>query len=216
MDRRLVVGDGAPLILECVSAALASDPSLQIVAREPSAPGLFEAAKAHQPELILVDPTLWDLPVLRLVAEVFDAAPESRLALLGTKWEIDDILGAVAAGVSIIARTRDRDDLLAAIRAVLRGEHVLDVQRAGDAISSTPGVRLTDRERAVLRGAANGQHASDTGRELHLAEATVKAHLASASRKLGAKTKTHAAVLATRLGIPDVLPLLGDLRRHAD
>ena len=49
----------------------------------------------------------------------------------------------------------------------------------------------------MARGISNKQ----VGRELNLAEVTVKLHLRAIFRKTGAKTRSEVAVLATKAGI---------------
>lgn len=63
------------------------------------------------------------------------------------------------------------------------------------------GQRLTVREVQILRGVANGQSNAAIGRELFLAENTVKSHLQRASRKLGATGRAHAVARALRHGV---------------
>ena len=63
------------------------------------------------------------------------------------------------------------------------------------------GERLSPRERDVLRLVARGQATKQVARELGLCERTVKFHVGSAMNKLGAENRTHAAVLATQLGV---------------
>jgi two-component system nitrate/nitrite response regulator NarL len=59
---------------------------------------------------------------------------------------------------------------------------------------------LTDRERDVLRGLIRGLANKEIGRELSLAEVTIKLHLSSVFRKMGARGRAEAAVIATKAG----------------
>jgi DNA-binding NarL/FixJ family response regulator len=60
---------------------------------------------------------------------------------------------------------------------------------------------LTARERQVLRGVAEGKSNKEIARDLEIQEVTVKLHLKSVSRKLGAKNRTQAAMMARDLGL---------------
>lgn len=62
---------------------------------------------------------------------------------------------------------------------------------------------LTDRERAVLAQLAQGRSNAEIGRELALAEATVKKHLTHAMRKTGQPDRLRAALYAHRHGLAD-------------
>lgn len=56
-------------------------------------------------------------------------------------------------------------------------------------------MNLTDRERDVLRGAANGERAWETARRLDIAHQTVKSHRKAILRKLGARSMAQAIAL---------------------
>jgi two-component system nitrate/nitrite response regulator NarL len=60
---------------------------------------------------------------------------------------------------------------------------------------------LSVRELDVLRQVARGLSNKQIGRELDLAEVTVKLHLRSIFRKIGARTRSEAAVIATKANI---------------
>jgi DNA-binding NarL/FixJ family response regulator len=60
---------------------------------------------------------------------------------------------------------------------------------------------LTPRETDVLRAATRGLSNKEIARELELAEVTVKFHLSAIFRKMNARSRTEAAMLATRAGI---------------
>jgi DNA-binding NarL/FixJ family response regulator len=60
---------------------------------------------------------------------------------------------------------------------------------------------LSARELDVLRRVARGLSNKEIGRELDLAEVTVKLHLRSIFRKIGARTRSEAAVIATKANV---------------
>ncbi|MGF1462954.1 MAG: helix-turn-helix transcriptional regulator [Maricaulaceae bacterium] len=62
-------------------------------------------------------------------------------------------------------------------------------------------VRLSDRERDVLRATALGKRSKEIAFDLKLSEGTVHFHLKNARKRLGANTLPHAIALATRSGL---------------
>lgn len=60
--------------------------------------------------------------------------------------------------------------------------------------------RLTDRERDVAVGVAEGLANPEIGARLHLGVATVKSHVSSILTKLGLANRTQLAVLARDAG----------------
>ena len=72
------------------------------------------------------------------------------------------------------------------------------VAAAGQAVRNG---KLTDKEQAVLEYLTAGQQNKEIARELQLAEPTIKMHVTSICRKLGAKNRTQAVIIARDLGI---------------
>jgi len=60
---------------------------------------------------------------------------------------------------------------------------------------------LDSRELEILRLFANGKSAKEISEALKLHTSVVQSHLRVATRKLGAANRTHAAVIATELGL---------------
>ncbi|MEM6482001.1 MAG: response regulator transcription factor [Pseudomonadota bacterium] len=64
-----------------------------------------------------------------------------------------------------------------------------------------PNVRLTAREIEVLQCVSEGKQNKEIAEDLEIQEVTVKLHVKALSRKLGAKNRTHAAMLARDMGL---------------
>jgi DNA-binding NarL/FixJ family response regulator len=99
---------------------------------------------------------------------------------------------AVRAGADSLVLEQELEDALApAVRAVAAGLNVLpaDLRNAADDLA------FSHRERQVLRLAIQGSTNGEIAAELFLAESTVKSHLSSAYRKLGANGRKEAASL---------------------
>ncbi len=58
---------------------------------------------------------------------------------------------------------------------------------------------LTQRERDVLLGLCEGKSNKEIAQDLDVQEVTVKLHVKTLSRKLDARNRTHAAMLAREL-----------------
>ena len=61
--------------------------------------------------------------------------------------------------------------------------------------------QLSPREREILRGIARGASNKEIGRELGIAETTVKIHVQHVLRKLDVASRVQAAVIASEHGL---------------
>jgi DNA-binding NarL/FixJ family response regulator len=130
-------------------------------------------------------------------------------------------LQAGAAGY-VIKRTAAAD-LLAAVRAVARGESFLSPSMARALVNdyaergvrSTSGATdeqfsagdsystLTSREREILKLVGEGNSNQEIAARLHLSIKTVQSHRAAVMMKLGLRDVTHLVRYAVRRGIVD-------------
>lgn len=106
---------------------------------------------------------------------------------------------ALDAGVSGYAlKDAPIDQLVDTVRRVHAGQRVVDPLLA---VSAWDGADpMTDRERDVLRLAADGLPNALIAGQLHLAEGTVRNYLSTAITKLGARNRIEAARLARDRG----------------
>ncbi|MBI0385449.1 response regulator transcription factor, partial [Streptomyces albiflaviniger] len=86
-----------------------------------------------------------------------------------------------------------------AIRAVAKGERVIDPQLALAALDDGP-QPLTPRELEVLRFAAQGEDSGQIAAKLFLSVGTVRNYLTSAVTKLDARNRVDAIRIAREAG----------------
>ena len=103
-----------------------------------------------------------------------------------------------AAG--FLPKTLAPNALLVAVRRLLAGETYMPTEILEAANHLTAQARLTPRECDVLQGICEGKSNKEIARDLDVQEVTVKLHLKTLSRKLGARNRTHAAMLARDMG----------------
>ncbi|MFE2417079.1 LuxR C-terminal-related transcriptional regulator [Streptomyces hokutonensis] len=142
-----------------------------------------------------------------------DGAPDTRVLLLRraeTTAEANRMLLAGASGCFPLELAEDR--IIGAVTLAAAGGSVFlpappaarlqAASVAGHATEPPPQrCGLTDRERDVLAQLAQGLSNAEIGRELALAEATVKKHLTQAMRKTGQPDRLRAALYAHRHGL---------------
>jgi len=130
--------------------------------------------------------------------------PQIPIAVISGTAQRADVRAMLQAGArGFIPKTTTGEQLAHALQLLLSGgtsvpTDVFFDDGAQDAADWQS--LLTQREQDVLRGVARGLSNKEIGRELNLAEVTVKLHLRGVFRKMGARSRADAAVMATKAG----------------
>lgn len=200
---RIAVCDDQALVLRGLSSLLA-DLGVEIALECSDAERLLAALPQRPVDLIVSDirmPGLGGIGLIRALRERGDATP---VILLTTFDDPGLMMQAVDAGAQgFLLKDASPEDLKAAIQRVAAGETLLQpvslgpVRAAwtGDAVADS-GLRLTERERSILRLVAGGYSNKEIGRSLHLSEGTVKNYVSELLVKLDCRDRTHAVLKA--------------------
>ena len=138
-------------------------------------------------------------------------AMEAGCPVIALCGDDDGAVAALASGASAaLGKAAEPAALVAAVEAVAAGQMLLEAglgrrvmaaaRRRCSAASECSCRSLTARERDVVRLLARGLENTEIARELVVTASTVKNHVANAMEKLGARNRTHAAVLVTERG----------------
>jgi DNA-binding NarL/FixJ family response regulator len=210
--KRILVADDHPLYRDAVSAQVRR---LYPHAAVDETSSLDEAlVLAGKPDavfdLFLFDihmPGMSEAAVRSLVANF----PSTPVAVMSGTANAEIIRAHIRAGArGFVPKTATGEHLARAIQLLLAGGtsvpvEILDApegQGAQGLNGAAPWLsQLTPRELEVLKGTARGLSNKEIGREMNLAEVTVKLHLRSIFRKIGARSRADAAVIATKAGI---------------
>ncbi|MGN6151159.1 MAG: response regulator [Lysobacteraceae bacterium] len=200
---RIALCDDQALVLRGLSSLLA-DLGIEIALESPDAERLLAGLPQRPVDLIVSDirmPGLGGIGLLRTLRERGDATP---VILLTTFDDPTLMLQAVEAGAQgFLLKDASPEDLKAAILRVAAGETLLQPVSLGpvraawsDDAGGATGVRLTERERSILRLVAGGYSNKEIGRSLHLSEGTVKNYISELLVKLDCRDRTHAVLKA--------------------
>lgn len=204
MIRVLVVDDHA-IVRQDLHALLTGEPDLEVVGDALDGPSALQAVEFHRPHVVLMEVRLAGPGGMQTARDILRWRPEVAVVLLASREDDADPREALRLGVAgYLMKDCSRTLLLCAIRAAAAGAGVVDRTLLRRKLSGNgDGVSLSPREIEVLRLLARGFGNRDASQALNLAEVTVKKHVQSLVRKLGARDRTHAAVRACQLGLLD-------------
>lgn len=153
------------------------------------------------PDVLLMDIQMpgGGIEATRRIVERF---PVVKVVMLTVSEEEEDIFEAMKAGAKgYLPKKVEVDELVAAIRAVHRGQMVISPHVA-HMVLGTPSeeAHLTDTERSLLKLVADGRDNVEIGQELGMSEATVKRVLRNVVEKLHLQNRIQAAVYAAKKG----------------
>lgn len=201
---RVLVVDDHPVVRAGIVGLLGVEPDIEVVGEAENGQQALELARELAPDVVLTD---LRMPVLDGVAatRAIVALPSPPRVVVLTTYETDsEILRAVEAGATgYLLKDTPRTELVAGVRSAARGQTVLAPSVATRLVTQMrqDTERLTPRELEVLGAVARGLSNPGIGRELFIAEATVKTHLLRIFAKLGVDDRTLAVTVAMERGI---------------
>lgn len=221
---RVLLADDHDIVREGLRALLGMAGDIAVVGEARTGREAVAEAERLRPHVVLMDISMPELDGVEACARIRQQAPEARVLFLTMHEAEEYFFRALRAGASgyVIKRTAAAD-LIAAVRAVARGEaflspgvaHALLSDYAGrggePADKGEPAARgetdryntLSGREKEVLKLVAEGHTNQEIAELLTLSIKTVQAHRAAVMEKLGLRDVTHLVRYAVRRGLVD-------------
>lgn len=202
LDLRVAVVAGDPLARAGLARLLVEETNLNVVAEIELTADPGPKIEASRPDVALIDLGWEGERDLEALAAWAESGPP-LLLLLPDDRPPGPLWGLGVAG--LLGRERPPAAIAAAAHAVAEGLLVLDPTFArpalGEGVAAAPLEALTERELEVLQLLAEGRSNRSIAQALAISEHTVKFHVTSILGKLGAQSRTEAAVLAARAGL---------------
>lgn len=199
--RRVLIVDDHPIVRQGLKRMIETEPDMEVCGEAATEAQARRAIRELMPDIVIVDLALQEGDGLELVRDVHAHHPDVPMLVLSMHDETIYAERLLAEGASgYIMKQAAADQLLNALRAVLRGERYLSEQLAqtlgvrdcgaeGDVVD--PVRRLSNRELQVLNLVGRGVSSRDIAAELGLSVKTVESHRQSIKRKLNLATNSQ-------------------------
>ena len=199
---RILIADDHPIVCEGLAMLLNRRPDMSVVAEAQNGREAVELFQQLKPDLALIDLRMPEMDGVTAVRTIRAQNPDARIIVLTTYDGDEDIYRALHAGAqAYLIKDTPRDELLACIRSVHRGEQSLSQTVVSKLRERQPRADLTPRELQVLQLLSEGKSNREIGAALSIAEGTVKLHVNNLLAKLEAGNRAEAVTIALKRGI---------------
>lgn len=181
---------------------LGDQSDMQVVGKAESGSEAITLFREQRPDVVLMDLVLPDLDGFSAIEAIRREDARARILVLSNVASEEDIHRALRAGArGYLRKDTSGDTLIEAIRRVHAGERYFPPEVAALIADRSVKSDLTARERDVLRLLVSGVSNKEIADALALRESTVRIYVSNVLVKLGAKTRTEAAMIALRRGL---------------
>jgi two-component system response regulator DesR len=196
---RVLIAEDQSMVAGALAALLDIEQDIEVVGTARNGRDALEATRTLRPDVVLTDIEMPEMTGLELAAAIRTEGLTPRIVMLTTFARPGYLRRALDAGAAgYVLKDTPSSRLADAIRRVHAGGRSIDPELAAEAWGEAD--PLSDRERQVLRLAADGRSGAEIAAELHLSEGTVRNYLSEAISKVGGRNRVDAARIARTKG----------------
>ena len=214
---RVLIVDDHAVVRKGLQAVLADEAGLEVAGEAASGDEAVAKAGTLRPDVVLMDIRMGgddDASGIDACRRIRAELPETQVIMFTSYGQREAVLASIVAGATgFLTKNVGHASLVEAIRAVGRGESLLDPSVTRDVISrlaelsrapSRPESGLSEREREVLLLIAQGCTNMEIAAKVVVSPFTARNHVIRILDKLGLSRRSEAAAQAVRLGLlPD-------------
>lgn len=201
---RILLADDHGMVRETISAYLTTEGRAAVV----NASDYFEAMKALELkgpfDLVLLDFSMPGMNGLQGLSDAIKKYPDQPFAIVSGTAPNKVAQDALEVGaIGFLPKTMTAKSLVNAVRFMIAGETFVPASVLADGGAGEETAfekQLSQREKEVLTGLCKGQSNKEIARDLDLQEVTIKLHVRTLCKKLNAKNRTQAALIAKEAG----------------
>lgn len=215
---RVLIVDDQRLMREGLRIILEGAPDIELVGEAENGLSALQLAESRGPDVILMDIRMPVLDGIAATERILQQALKKPRILLLTTFDTPELVieGMRAGASGYLLKDCSAEELCTAIRAVARGQVLLQASSAAQLLASlqtqpipskavplsaAEQLGLTARELEVVGLIAQGQSNTEIAAALFVSDATVKTHINHIFSKLGARNRSQAIIKARQLGL---------------
>jgi two-component system, NarL family, response regulator DevR len=202
VSTRVLICDDHEVVREGLRGLISRQAGMSVVGEAGTVAESIEAAARAKPDVVIMDVRLPDGSGVEACRAIREARPDTRVIMLTSYADDEALFASIIAGASgyLLKQTRGQA-VVDAITAVAAGRSLLDpdvtgkvLERLRESRAEDPAIAsLTEQERKVLAGLAEGKTNREIGELLFLSEKTVKNYVSRILDKLGLSRRAEAA-----------------------
>jgi DNA-binding NarL/FixJ family response regulator len=199
---RVMIVDDHEVVRAGVTAVLAREDAIAVVAQAASGPDAISLFRKHRPDVTLLDLTMPGMDGLATLKAIREEFPDGRFIVLTVHAGDEDVHRALDAGArGYLLKTASGAELVDTVRAVHAGLRRISREATSRMNEYPVGAHLTPREIEVLQLLTRGLTNNEIAAELHVGGTTVKWFVKNILQKLGVSDRTAAVTTAFKRGI---------------
>ena len=194
----ILIADDHEVVRSGLAAIFSFQKDFTVVAEARNGEEAIRLAKRHQPDVVVMDLVMPVKDGVEATREIVANVPTARILILTTFATSADLQHALDAGAAgAVSKDAPNRELVAAIRAIARGERAVSSDIENQLAAADMPV-LTDRQLEILQALTRGLSNLDIAKMCGISEDGVKAHMKTLFAKLNVSNRLEAASYALK------------------
>jgi two-component system nitrate/nitrite response regulator NarL len=200
----VILIDDHPLFRKGLIQLLHTISDFEVVGEASNGKDGIALVRKIKPDLLLLDLNMKDMSGIDVLRQIRATDLDTRIVMVTVSDQTSDLITALRLGADgYLLKDMEPEQMIASLASAAAGKivvsddltHLLAIAlRDQNQPRSAREAGLTDQERRIVELIAAGLSNKVIGRELGIAEGTVKVHVKHLLRKLGLRSRVEAAV----------------------